>query len=86
MKISMMMQGIVSSVARNWLSILYQINLLTQYHRIMEPTKKNSPNNLVKILFALVILMIIIYFVLVMFFPAVFEHMSTGDIQPVPNK
>ncbi|MEY8759381.1 hypothetical protein [Chryseobacterium tongliaoense] len=52
----------------------------------MEPTKKDRPNNLVKILFALVILMIIIYFVLVMFFPTVFEHMSTGDIQPVPDK
>ncbi|MDQ0780780.1 t-SNARE complex subunit (syntaxin) [Chryseobacterium sp. W4I1] len=52
----------------------------------MEPTKKNKPNNLVKILFALIILMIIIYFILVMFFPTVFEHMSTGDIQPVPNK
>lgn len=86
MKILMTMQGIVNNVARNWLSILYQINLLTQYHKIMEPKKKNRPNNLVKILFALVILMVIIYFVLVMFFPTVFEHMNTGDIQPVPDK
>ncbi|MBL1222837.1 MULTISPECIES: hypothetical protein [Chryseobacterium] len=52
----------------------------------MEPQKKNKPNSLVIILFALIVLMIIIYFILVMFFPAVFESMNTGDIQPVPNK
>ncbi|WP_170148996.1 hypothetical protein [Chryseobacterium defluvii] len=52
----------------------------------MEPKKKNKPNSLVMILFALVILMVIIYFILVMFFPAVFSSMNTGDIQPVPNK
>lgn len=52
----------------------------------MEPQKKNKPNSLVIILFALVVLMIIIYFILAMFFPTVFSSMSTGDIQPVPNK
>ncbi|WP_171817624.1 hypothetical protein [Chryseobacterium sp. StRB126] len=52
----------------------------------MESTKKNKPNSLVIILFALIALMIIIYFILVMFFPAVFDLMNTGDIQPVPNK
>ncbi|PIF44974.1 hypothetical protein CLU96_1973 [Chryseobacterium sp. 52] len=52
----------------------------------MEPQKKNKPNSLVIILFSLIVLMIIIYFILVMFFPTVFEHMSTGDIQPVPDK
>lgn len=53
----------------------------------MEPQTRNKPNSLVLILFALVILMIVIYFVLVMFFPTVFEHMSTGEIQPVkPNR
>lgn len=52
----------------------------------MEPQKKNKPNGLVIILFSLVVLMIIIYFILVMFFPTIFEHMNTGDIQPVPNK
>ncbi|WP_165585178.1 hypothetical protein [Chryseobacterium soli] len=52
----------------------------------METSKKNKPNALVIILFSLVVLMIIIYFILAMFFPTVFEHMSTGDIQPVPNK
>lgn len=52
----------------------------------MEPTQKNKPNSLVIILFSLIALMIVIYFILVMFFPTVFEHMTTGDIQPVPNK
>lgn len=52
----------------------------------MEPNKKNKPNGLVIVLFSLVVLMIIVYFILAMFFPTVFEHMSTGDIQPVPNK
>ncbi|WP_164975749.1 MULTISPECIES: hypothetical protein [unclassified Chryseobacterium] len=52
----------------------------------MEPTKKNKPNSLVIILFALIVLMIIIYFILAMFFPTVFDLMNTGDIQPVPDK
>ncbi|WEK69997.1 MAG: hypothetical protein P0Y62_00320 [Candidatus Chryseobacterium colombiense] len=52
----------------------------------MEPKKKNKPNSLVIILFALIALMIIIYFILVMFFPSVFDLMNTGDIQPVPDK
>ncbi|MCX8531364.1 hypothetical protein [Chryseobacterium luquanense] len=50
----------------------------------MEPQKKNRPNSLVLILFGLVILMIIIYFILVMFFPTVFDLMNTGEIKPVP--
>lgn len=49
----------------------------------MEPKQKNKPNALVITLVALVALMIVIYFILVMFFPAVFDSMSTGDIQPV---
>nr|WP_315029171.1 hypothetical protein [uncultured Chryseobacterium sp.] len=52
----------------------------------MEPTKKNKPNSLVVILFALIVLMIIIYFILAMFFPTVFEWMNTGKVQPVPNQ
>lgn len=52
----------------------------------MEPKKKNKPNGLVIILFGLIVLMIIIYFILVMFFPTVFELLNTGDIQPVPDK
>lgn len=52
----------------------------------MKTNNKNKPNSLVIILFALIALMIIIYFILSMFFPSIFEHMSTGDIQPVPDK
>jgi hypothetical protein len=51
----------------------------------MEPKKKNKPNSLVLILFSLVVLMVIIYFVLVTFFPAVFESLNTGNLQPVPD-
>ncbi|MCU7615926.1 MULTISPECIES: hypothetical protein [Chryseobacterium] len=50
----------------------------------MEPQKKNRPNSLVIILFAMIALMIVIYFILVMFFPTVFDLMNTGDIKPVP--
>lgn len=52
----------------------------------MEPQKKNRPNSLVIILFALIILMIFIYFILVMFFPTVFDLMNTGEITPVPKR
>lgn len=66
------------------ISLIFTINVII--HKIMEPTKKNKPNSLVVILFALIVLMIVIYFILAMFFPTVFDLMNTGDIQPVPNK
>lgn len=52
----------------------------------MEPKKKNKPNSLVVILFALVVLMVIIYGILVTFFPAVFSSLNTADLQPVNDK
>lgn len=52
----------------------------------MEPKQKNKPNALVIALIALVALMIVIYFILVMFFPAVFDGMTTGDLQPVKSE
>jgi len=52
----------------------------------MEPIQKNKPNALVITLIALVALMIVIYFILVMFFPAIFDGLSTGELQPVPSK
>ncbi|WP_288435415.1 hypothetical protein [uncultured Chryseobacterium sp.] len=52
----------------------------------MEPKKKNRPNSLVIILFSLIVLMIIVYFILAMFFPTVFDLLNKGEIQPVPNK
>jgi len=51
----------------------------------MEPNK-NKPNSLVIILILLIALVIVVYFILVMFFPAIFDSMTTGEIQPVPNK
>lgn len=52
----------------------------------MEPKKKNKPNMLVIALFSAIVLMIVIYFILVTFFPAVFSGLNTGDIQPVSDK
>ncbi|WP_262989107.1 hypothetical protein [Chryseobacterium gilvum] len=53
----------------------------------MEPQKKNTPNIWIIILFSLIPLMVIIYFILVTFFPGIFSGMTTGDIQTVsPNK
>ncbi|MBV8325512.1 hypothetical protein [Chryseobacterium sp.] len=52
----------------------------------MDSKKKNKPNTLVIILFSLIALMIIVYFILAMFFPTVFDMMNTGEVQPVPNK
>ena len=52
----------------------------------MEPIQKNKPNALVITLIALIALMIVIYFILVMFFPTVFDGLSTGELQPVKNQ
>lgn len=52
----------------------------------MEPKKKNKPNALVIVLFGLIILMMLVYFVLVMFFPSILEHLTTGELQAVPDK
>lgn len=49
----------------------------------MKPIEKNKPNALVITLIALIALMIVIYFILVMFFPTVFDGLSTGELQPV---
>ncbi|MGO4710016.1 hypothetical protein AB4Y90_13050 [Chryseobacterium sp. 2TAF14] len=49
----------------------------------MEPQKKNKPHITVVILFSLIVLMVIVYFILVTFFPGVFSGMNTGDLQPV---
>lgn len=51
----------------------------------MEPTKKNKPNGLVIVLFGLIILMIVIYFILVMFFPEIYQYLTTGGTTSTPN-
>lgn len=49
----------------------------------MESSKKNTPGPLVIASFAIIVLMIIFYFVITMFFPDLFESMNKGEIQPV---
>lgn len=49
----------------------------------MENQKKNKPSNLVIVSFALIVLVIVFYFIIVMFFPGVFSFLNTGDVQPV---
>lgn len=45
--------------------------------------KKNRPNLWIIILFALIPLTIIVYFILQMIFPGMFQSMPTGEVQPV---
>lgn len=49
----------------------------------MEPKKKNKPGPLVVTAIAVIVLMIVLYFVLVMFFPDLFQSMNVGESQPV---
>lgn len=55
----------------------------------MEPKsqKKNNPNVWIIILFSLIPLTIVVYFILQMVFPQLFQTMPTGEVQPVrPDK
>lgn len=51
----------------------------------MEPKskKKNNPNVLIIVLFSLIPLTVLVYFILQMVFPSLFQSMPTGDVQPV---
>lgn len=51
----------------------------------MEPKsqKKNRPAIWIIILFSLIPLTVIVYFILQMVFPQLFQTMPTGDAQPV---
>ena len=51
----------------------------------MEPSKKNTPGPLVIAAISVIVLLIIFYFILTMFFPELFQNLSTGDVQPVKN-
>jgi len=48
--------------------------------------KKNRPNVWIIVLFSLIPLTILVYFILQMIFPGLFEAMPTGDIQPVKDR
>ena len=49
----------------------------------MEPTKKNKPGPLVIAAVGVIVAMIVIYFILMTFFPDLFQNMNTGEAQPV---
>ena len=51
----------------------------------MEPSKKNKPAPIVIIGIAAVVIAIISYFVLLVFFPDLFQRLPTGEAQPVTN-
>lgn len=51
----------------------------------MEPSKKNKPAPIVIIGIAAIVIAIISYFVLLLFFPDLFQSMPTGEAQPVTN-
>ena len=51
----------------------------------MEPSKKNKPAPIVIIGIAAIVIAIISYFVLLLFFPDLFQSMPTGGAQPVTN-
>ncbi len=51
----------------------------------MEPSKKNKPHISIVILFSLIVLIVVVYMILVTFFPAVFSGLNTSEIQPVNN-
>ncbi len=51
----------------------------------MEPSKKNKPHISIVILFSLIVLIVVVYMILVTFFPAVFSGLNTSEIQPVTN-
>ena len=51
----------------------------------MEPSKKNTPGPLVIASIAIIVPMIIFYFIITMFFPDLLQSMSTGEVQAVPD-
>lgn len=51
----------------------------------MEPSKKNKPAPIVIIGITAIVIAIISYFVLLLFFPDLFQSLPTGEAQPVTN-
>lgn len=51
----------------------------------MEPSKKNKPAPIVIIGIVAIVIAIISYFVLLVFFPDLFQSLPTGEAQPVTN-
>lgn len=49
----------------------------------MEPSKKNKPAPILIIGIAAIVIVIISYFILLAFFPSLFQSMPTGEQQPI---
>ncbi|MCB4234086.1 hypothetical protein LDL59_00410 [Kaistella anthropi] len=49
----------------------------------MEPSKKNKPASIVLIGIAAIVIAIISYFILLSFFPELFQDLPTGEQQPI---
>jgi flagellar basal body-associated protein FliL len=48
-----------------------------------QQSKKNKPNLLIIVLLSLIPLTVLVYFILQMVFPSLFQSMPNGEIQPV---
>jgi len=55
----------------------------TLKYKNMEPSKKNKPAPIVIIGIAAIIIAIISYFILLTFFPDLFQDLPTGQQQPI---
>ena len=53
--------------------------------KIMEPSKKNKPGPLVIFAIAAIIIAIVSYFILLVFFPGLFQDLPEGSQTPVSN-
>ena len=49
----------------------------------MATTDKNKPGPIVLIAISIIVLMIIFYFILLMYFPNLFESLDMGQVKPV---
>ena len=51
--------------------------------KVMATTGKNKPGPIVLIAISIIVLMIIFYFILLMYFPNLFESLDMGKVKPV---
>ena len=67
------------------MQILY-LPINNKKNNIMEPAKKNKPAPIVVIGIAALVIAIVSYFIIMMFFPDLFNTLPKGDSQPItPN-
>ena len=51
----------------------------------METSKRNKPATLIIVSVAVIVLLIVFYFVLLTVFPNLFETLPTGEVKPVQD-